>query len=161
MTPSTDTNSTATSFLISPPLVAKACCRPGPRSGQLRPAVEGRYILLARDDGFLVVLLEVDVLRCHCLHRASFQNASSTSANSFGRLRKTQWPPSISSGEIPKRSDTTRRVNLGGNRRSSRHRRYRVGTSGHVSSGHGSFGKYSRPSPPSMSAAARSGGTSW
>ena len=48
-------------------------------------------------------------------------------------------PPSISSGVIPKRSRTTRRMNSAGKKRSFRHSRNFVGTSGHASSGHGFF----------------------
>ena len=68
------------------------------------------------------------------------------SASSSGRLRKGQWPPSISSGMMPRRSRTTRRTQPAGNTRSSRHRRYLVGTSGHASSGHGSVPGH-RPAP--------------
>src|SRR5207248_11276511 len=62
---------------------------------------------------------------------------SNRSASSLGRARAGRWPPSISSGVIPRRSRTTRRMNAAGKKRSSRHSRKRVGTSGHASSGHG------------------------
>src|ERR1700682_4876616 len=62
---------------------------------------------------------------------------SSTSASSLGWLSAAQWPPSISSGVMPKRAFASRRRRSGGKKRSSRHTTNFVGTSGHALSGHG------------------------
>src|SRR6266508_2609051 len=59
------------------------------------------------------------------------------SASCFGRLSATQWLAAISSGMMPRRSETTRRMNAGGKKRSSVHSTNVVGTAGHASRGHG------------------------
>ncbi len=67
----------------------------------------------------------------------STRYASRRSASSLGRLSATQWLPSISSGVMPSRSRTTRRMNSAGKKQSSRHNKDLVGTFGHARSGHG------------------------
>ena len=88
---------------------------------------------------------------------------SKRSASSTGRLSIGQWPLSISSGVILRRSRTSRRIHRAGNSRSSRQSRNRVGTSGHTRSGHA----YDPARPDGnarvrlMASAARARGTSW
>ena len=62
---------------------------------------------------------------------------SRRSANSVGRLSAGQWPLTISSGAMFRRSATSRRKKSGGKKRSLVQSTNFVGTFGHASSGHG------------------------
>ena len=79
------------------------------------------------------------------LHRGGSQdlvaskNCSSRFANSIGRLRATQCPPSISSAVMPSRSVVIRRMKSAGKSRSSRHRR--------IGSGHRAWPAAARAGP--------------